>query len=245
MAEKRLRLDKLLGRMGVGTRKEIRKLVKAGRVTVGGEVAEDPGMHVFAEQDRVEVDGRHIPYREYIYLMMNKPAGVVSATADRSSETVVQLLEPEHALFEPFPVGRLDKDTEGLLLLTNDGKMAHRLLSPKKRVPKRYLARVRGEVTDADVEAFRRGVVLDDGYQALPAELIIRSSGPESETEVTVYEGKYHQVKRMFEAVGKRVVYLKRIAMGPLQLDPSLEAGEYRELTEEEVALLMGKDIAG
>ena len=245
MADKRLRLDKFLGRMGVGTRKEIRKLVKAGRVTVNGEVAGDPGMHVLAEKDRIEVDGLHIEYREFIYLMMNKPAGVVSATSDRSSETVVQLLEPEHALFEPFPVGRLDKDTEGLLLLTNDGKTAHRLLSPKRRVPKRYFALVRGEVTEADVEAFRRGVVLDDGYQTLPAELSIRSSGPESETEVTVYEGKYHQVKRMFEAVGKRVVYLKRIAMGPLQLDPSLEAGEYRELTEEEVALLMGKDIAG
>jgi 16S rRNA pseudouridine516 synthase len=245
MADKRLRLDKFLGRMGVGTRKEIRKLVKAGRVTVNGEVAGDPGMHVLAEKDRIEVDGLHIEYREFIYLMMNKPAGVVSATSDRSSETVVQLLEPEHALFEPFPVGRLDKDTEGLLLLTNDGKTAHRLLSPKRRVPKRYFALVRGEVTEADVEAFRRGVVLDDGYQALPAELSIRSSGPESETEVTVYEGKYHQVKRMFEAVGKRVVYLKRVAMGPLRLDPSLEAGEYRELTEEEVALLKGKDIAG
>lgn len=245
MAEKRLRLDKLLGRMGVGTRKEIRKLVKAGRVTVDGEIVSDPGLHVFPERDRVEVDGRPVYYRENIYLMMNKPAGVVSATTDRSWETVIQLLEPEHARFKPFPVGRLDKDTEGLLLLTNDGKMAHRLLSPKKRVPKRYFALVRGAVTDRAVEAFRRGVVLDDGYRALPAELIIRSSGPQSETEVIVYEGKYHQVKRMFEAVGHRVVYLKRIAMGPLQLDPSLEAGEYRELTEEEVALLKGKDIAG
>lgn len=245
MAEKRLRLDKLLGRMGVGTRKEIRKLVKAGRVTVDGEIVSDPGLHVFPERDLVEVDGRPVYYRENIYLMMNKPAGVVSATTDRSWETVIQLLEPEHARFKPFPVGRLDKDTEGLLLLTNDGKMAHRLLSPKKRVPKRYFALVRGAVTDRAVEAFRRGVVLDDGYRALPAELIIRSSGPQSETEVIVYEGKYHQVKRMFEAVGHRVVYLKRIAMGPLQLDPSLEAGEYRELTEEEVALLKGKDIAG
>jgi 16S rRNA pseudouridine516 synthase len=123
--------------------------------------------------------------------------------------------------------------------------MAHRLLSPKHRVPKRYFALVEGEVTEAAVEAFRRGVILDDGYQALPAELIIRSAGPQSETEVIVYEGKYHQVKRMFKAVGKRVVYLKRIAMGPLQLDPSLEPGEYRELTEDEVALLSGKDIAG
>ncbi|MGI6128339.1 MAG: pseudouridine synthase [Planifilum sp.] len=245
MAEKRMRLDKMLGRMGVGTRKEIRKLVKAGRVTVDGALAADPGMHVVPERNRIEVDGHPISYRENIYLMMNKPAGVVSATVDRSAETVIQLLEPQHALFQPFPVGRLDKDTEGLLLLTNDGKMAHRLLSPKHRVPKRYFALVEGEVTEAAVEAFRRGVILDDGYQALPAELIIRSAGPQSETEVIVYEGKYHQVKRMFKAVGKRVVYLKRIAMGPLQLDPSLEPGEYRELTEDEVALLSGKDIAG
>src|SRR5690606_25237698 len=138
-----------LGRMGVGTRKEIRKLVKEGRVTINGEVAENPGMHVNPEKDRVEVDGLHIQYREFIYLMMNKPAGVVSATADRISETVVQLLEPGHGLFEPLPVGTLDKAALWLIQLTNDGETVHFLLSPKKRVPKRYVALLRGKVTES------------------------------------------------------------------------------------------------
>ena len=163
---------------------------------------------------------------------------VVWATVDRSAETVIQLLEPQHALFQPFPVGRLDKDTEGLLLLTNDGKMAHRLLSPKHRVPKRYFALVEGEVTEAAVEAFRRGVILDDGYQALPAELIIRSAGPQSETEVIVYEGKYHQVKRMFHRVQNRVVRLHRESIGGIVLPGELEPGMWRALTREEIRLI-------
>ncbi|MDN4592625.1 pseudouridine synthase [Polycladomyces subterraneus] len=243
MAErKRQRLDKILSNMGYGTRKEIKKLIKAGYVTVNGEWADDPGMHVDPHDDVIEVDGERVIYRRYIYLMMNKPQGVLSATEDRESAVVVDLLHPEHAFFEPFPVGRLDKDTEGLLLLTNDGKLAHRLLSPKKHVPKTYYAEVEGAVTDADVEAFSRGVTLDDGYRTLPAELNVLRSGPKSEVELTIYEGKYHQVKRMFQAVGKRVTFLKRIAMGPLPLDPSLEPGEYRELTEEEVAALKGAE---
>jgi 16S rRNA pseudouridine516 synthase len=236
--EKRQRLDKVLAHMGLGTRKEIRKMVKEGRVKVNGEWASDPGMHVIPAQDEIEVDGEQIVYKEHIYLMMNKPQGVLSATEDRHAEVVTDLLEPEHRVFGPFPVGRLDKDTEGLLLLTSDGKLSHQLLSPKKHVPKTYYARVRGQVTEADVHAFRQGVKLDDGYVTMPAELVILSSGPASEIELRIYEGKFHQVKRMFAAVGKTVVYLKRIAMGPLTLDPDLEPGEYRELTEEEVTLL-------
>lgn len=227
--------------MGVGTRKEIRKLAKAGRIKVNGSFASDPGMHVLPAQDEIEVDGVPIHYREFIYLMMNKPQGVLSATEDRFAEVVTDLLEEEHQVFDPFPVGRLDKDTEGLLLLTNDGKLAHQLLSPKKRVPKTYYAVVEGKVDENDRLAFGEGIVLEDGYQTLPGELTILASGGTSEIELTIYEGKYHQVKRMFEAVGKRVTYLKRISMGPLQLDPNLEPGEYRELSKQEVDLLKGE----
>jgi 16S rRNA pseudouridine516 synthase len=236
------RLDKVLVHMGIGTRKEIRKLAKAGRIKVNGSVSDDPGLHVLPEEDKITVDGETIDYREHIYLLMNKPQGVISATEDRNEEVVTDLLEPEHRVFEPFPVGRLDKDTEGLLLLTSDGKLSHQLLSPKKHVPKTYYAEVDGLVTEEDAIAFKNGVTLDDGYETMPGELTILSAGPRSEVELTIYEGKYHQVKRMFEAVGKKVVFLKRIAMGTLSLDPDLEPGEYRELTPEELASLKGED---
>ncbi|MFV9510260.1 pseudouridine synthase [Tepidibacillus sp. LV47] len=235
------RLDKILAHMGLGTRKEIKKLIKEKRVRVNGEIAKDPGLQVWPSQDRIEVDGEKIEYREFIYLMMNKPQGVLSATEDHIQEVVTDLLEPEHLIFHPFPVGRLDKDTEGLLLLTNDGQLAHQLLSPKKHVPKTYYATIQGVVTEEDIDRFREGIVLDDGYQTLPSELKILTSGPQSEIKLTIYEGKFHQVKRMFEAVGKKVTYLKRIAMGPLILDEDLEPGEYRELTEEERKLLKGE----
>lgn len=236
--KKSQRLDKVLVHMGVGTRKEIRKLVRAGRIKVNGIIAQDPGKHVFPEQDQIEVDGTQIEYCEFIYLMMNKPQGVLSATEDAISEVVTDLLEDEHQLFKPFPVGRLDKDTEGLLLLTNDGKLAHQLLSPKKRVPKTYYAVIDGKVDELDQQAFKNGIILEDGYQTMPAELSILTSDDISEIHLTIYEGKYHQVKRMFLAQGKKVKYLKRIAFGSLTLDPDLEPGEYRELTPEEVALL-------
>lgn len=170
--------------------------------------------------------------------MMNKPPGVVSATEDHQDETVIDLLEIEDLVFDPFPVGRLDKDTEGLLLITNDGQLAHRLLSPKKHVPKTYFAVIDGEVTERDIEAFKNGVTLDDGYKTKPGELKILKSGLTSDIELTITEGKFHQVKRMFQAVGKRVIYLKRISMGPLKLDETLELGEYRELTDEELQKL-------
>jgi 16S rRNA pseudouridine516 synthase len=176
---------------------------------------------------------------------MNKPPGVISATEDVNEETVVDLLKIEDAIMEPFPVGRLDKDTEGLLLLTNDGKLAHRLLSPKNHVPKTYFAVIQGEVTEKDVEAFRNGVILEDGYHTKPGILKILKSGLRSDIELTITEGKFHQVKRMFEAVDKKVIYLKRIEMGPLQLDESLELGDYRELSNEEVQLLTTYEIKG
>jgi 16S rRNA pseudouridine516 synthase len=234
-----VRIDKMLSNLGYGSRKEVKKLFKDGAVQVNDKVVKDPGHHVDTEKDKVLVHDEEIHYREFIYLMMNKPPGVISATEDVRDETVIDLLEMEDTIFEPFPVGRLDKDTEGLLLLTNDGQLAHRLLSPKKHVPKTYFAVIDGEVTAEDAQAFKEGVVLDDGYETKPAELNILKSGIRSDIELTITEGKFHQVKRMFQAVGKRVVYLKRLSMGPLKLDETLELGEYRELTDEELQLLL------
>jgi 16S rRNA pseudouridine516 synthase len=236
--EEHMRIDKILANMGYGSRKEVKKMLKDGAVKVNGTAITDAKTHVNPEEDTIEIFGEEIRYRKFIYLMMNKPAGVISATEDFSEQTVVDLLEVEDAVFDPFPVGRLDKDTEGLLLLTNDGQLAHQLLSPKKHVPKTYFAIIEGEVTDEDVVAFKQGVMLDDGYVTKPAELKILSSGLRSTIELTITEGKFHQVKRMFQAVGKRVKYLKRIQMGPLPLDESLQIGEYRELTDEEVQML-------
>lgn len=230
----RERLDKILSNMGYGTRKEVKALVKSGDVLVNGNPVKDSSVHVDTAKDEIEVDGKKLKYRKYIYLMLNKPQGVVSATEDNYDETVIDLLDEEYVIFNPAPVGRLDKDTEGLLLLTNDGDLNHRLLAPKKHVPKRYYARINGIVTERDVEAFAEGVVLDDGYKTMPAELKIIKSDSISEIEVILHEGKFHQVKRMFESVDKKVIYLKRTEMGPLKLDETLELGDYRELTEEE-----------
>ncbi|RSK55280.1 pseudouridine synthase [Bacillus canaveralius] len=230
-----MRIDKMLANLGYGSRKDVKKLLKAGAVLVNDEKIKAPKQHVNPETDTVTLNGEVIEYKEFIYLMMNKPPGVISATEDSQDQTVIDLLEMEDQVFEPFPVGRLDKDTEGLLLLTNDGQLAHRLLSPKKHVPKTYFAVIDGEVTAGDIEAFKKGVTLDDGYLTKPGELVILKSGLRSDIELTITEGKFHQVKRMFQAVGKRVVYLKRISMGSLVLDDSLDLGEYRELTEEEL----------
>ena len=198
-------------------------------------------MQIDPEVDKVLVNGEEIFYRKYIYLMMNKPDGVISATFDNRDETVIDLLEIEHQVFEPFPVGRLDKDTVGLLLLTNDGELNHRLISPKWKVDKVYYAKIDKKVTEADIKKFKNGITLDDGYTCKEAKLeILESSDSGSEVMITIQEGKFHQVKRMFEAVDKSVVYLKRVEFGTLQLDEDLEEGEYRELTEEEVAILKG-----
>ncbi|MDR7077736.1 16S rRNA pseudouridine516 synthase [Neobacillus niacini] len=233
-----MRIDKMLANLGYGSRKEVKQLLKSGAVKVDDVVVKDAKQHIDTNKQTVTLNGEVIEYREYIYLMMNKPQGVLSATEDSVSETVIDLLELGDQVYEPFPVGRLDKDTEGLLLITNDGQLAHKLLSPKKHVPKTYFAVIDGEVTEEDIEAFAEGVTLDDGYETKPGELKIVKSGIRSDIELTITEGKFHQVKRMFEAVGKKVVYLKRISMGPLPLDETLELGEYRELTDEEVELL-------
>ncbi|MED4016118.1 pseudouridine synthase [Sutcliffiella cohnii] len=237
-----MRLDKLLANSGYGSRKEVKKLLKSGAVKVDDKVVKDAKNHVNHETQFVTVFGEEVEYREFIYLMLHKPQGVLSATEDRSQKTVIDLLEEEDAMFEPFPVGRLDKDTEGLLLLTNDGQLAHQLLSPKKHVPKTYYAVILGEVTEEDIIAFKNGVTLDDGYVTMPADLTILKAGNQSEIELTIMEGKFHQVKRMFLSVDKKVTYLKRMKMGPLELDEELNLGEYRELTDEEISQLKGKE---
>ncbi|MGM1046947.1 MAG: pseudouridine synthase [Bacillota bacterium] len=237
------RLDKVLSNLGYGSRAELKKIVRQGGITVNGASVKDPGMHVDPYQDTIEIEGEKVLYREFIYLMLHKPPGVISATEDTRDRTVLDLLDKSYLIYEPFPVGRLDKDTEGLLLLTNDGKLTHELLSPRKHVPKTYEADVAGMVSDEDITLFSQGVTLDDGYVTLPAELTVlsveeRENGPLSKISLTIHEGKFHQVKRMFEAVGKKVVYLKRVSMGELKLDESLPIGSYRELTPEELAIL-------
>jgi 16S rRNA pseudouridine516 synthase len=232
------RLDKILSNSGYGTRKEIKQLVKSGAVKVDGKVAKDSGMHVEPNCSTIEICGEVLNYREFIYLMMNKPAGVISATYDNKLGTVVDILPDEYKCFDLFPAGRLDIDTEGLLIITNDGRLAHDILSPKKHVPKKYYALVTGRVTEDDIIRFGEGVVLDDGYKTMPAQLNILKTGDFSEIELVIHEGKYHQVKRMFEAVGKKVKYLRRIEMGRLKLDEALAPGECRELTAGEIKLL-------
>lgn len=235
---KKLRIDKILSNVGYGSRAEIKVYCKKGLVKVNDKVISNPGTQVDTDTDKIEFNNEVVIYREFVYIMMNKPDGYLSATFDKRDPIVLDLIESSYLAFEPFPVGRLDKDTEGLLVLTNDGKLAHRVLSPKKHVPKTYYAKIDGVVTEKDVKTFEEGVTLDDGYETMPSQLNILESGEISEIELTIHEGKFHQVKRMFESVGKKVVYLKRLSMGKLKLDETLSLGEYRELTEEEVKLI-------
>lgn len=230
-----MRLDKYLAEMGAGTRKEIGKAVRAGRVTVNGQTVKNAAMQVTAE-DEVSMDGVSVEYEEYVYYMLNKPAGVISATEDARECTVLDLIS-ERQRKGLFPVGRLDRDTEGLLLITNDGGLAHRLLSPRHHVDKVYYARLDGPVGEAEKALFAQGLKVDETLTALPAELEILE--PATEVRVTIREGKFHQVKRMFEAVGREVLYLKRLSMGPLALDESLPKGDYRRLTAEEESAIM------
>ncbi|MGL5086572.1 MAG: pseudouridine synthase [Clostridium sp.] len=233
------RLDKILSNLGYGTRKELKSICRKGAVKVNGIVVKDSGAKVEPETDEIVINGEQIFYRKFIYLMMNKPDGVISATRDNRDETVVDLLEVDHQAFDPFPVGRLDKDTVGLLFLTNDGELNHRLISPKWHVDKVYSAKINKEVTQSDIISFKNGVTLDDGYLCKEAKLeIVSACETESDVLITIQEGKFHQVKRMFEAVGKEVTYLRRIEFGTIKLDETLLEGEYRELTDEELSVL-------
>lgn len=229
------RLDKVLAATGTWSRKQAKDLVKAGRVTVAGRVARSPEEKV-APGTAITVDGRPIVTEKYLYLMLHKPAGVVSSTRDPRDKTVLDLLPRDLRGRDLFPVGRLDKDTEGLLLLTNDGPLAHELLAPGRHVEKVYYAQVEGELTGEDQAAFAAGLTLGDGTVCRPAGLEILE--PADRCLVTIQEGKYHQVKRMLASRGKPVRYLKRLSMGPLSLDPTLPAGAWRPLSLEERANL-------
>ncbi|ROR29342.1 16S rRNA pseudouridine516 synthase [Mobilisporobacter senegalensis] len=231
------RLDKYLCDMNIGTRSEVKGYIKKGRVTVNGVIAKSPDLKIRVNDDKIKFDNQNLKFQKYEYYMLNKPAGVVSATIDNVSKTVIELITTSNKK-DLFPVGRLDKDTEGLLLITNDGELAHQLLSPKKHVSKTYFAKVKGHVNNIDVEMFQKGIQLEDDFTTLPADLKILKTGEVSEVEVTIYEGKFHQIKRMFQKVDKEVVYLKRLSMGPLIIDPELKNGEYRSLLEEEILLL-------
>lgn len=236
-----IRLDKYLADMGIGTRSQIKKEIRSGQVIVNGKPICRPELKINTDQDEVLFQGEPVTYEEYEYYMLNKPAGVISAASDRQETTVVDLIK-DRKRDDLFPVGRLDKDTEGLLIITNNGELAHRLLSPKKHVDKVYFAKVKGIVTEDDIECFAQGLDIGDEKPTLPAELVICSSDEISGILLTIREGRFHQVKRMFQAVGKEVVYLKRLRMGPVTLDDSLKPGEYRRLTEEEVDRLCSQE---
>ena len=226
-----MRLDKFLTEMGLGTRSEVKKILKTKQITVNGEIVTKPETKVAPENDQISYKGEPVTYCEYEYYLFYKPAGCVTATEDQLHKTVMDYLT-DTVRSDLFPVGRLDIDTEGLLLITNDG------LSPAKHVEKTYYAVIDGVVTEKDVNSFENGVDIGEEKLTKPGKLRILKSEPESEIELTITEGRFHQVKRMFEAVGKKVLYLKRISMGPLQLTDDLKPGEYRPLTEEEITAL-------
>ena len=232
------RLDKIIAGTGKYSRREVKELVRQGRVIMDGRLASSPEEKVDADAACLLVDGQSLDCRRYTYLMLHKPAGVLSARVDGRQQTVLDLLPPELRKRDLSPVGRLDKDTEGLLLLTDDGALAHDLLAPKKHVDKVYFARTEGALGEEDCAAFAAGITLGDGLSCLPAKLEILKSGAQSEALVTVCEGKFHQVKRMLASRGNPVIYLKRLSMGPLTLDEGLKAGEYRLLTAQEIERL-------
>ena len=230
-----VRLDKFISDTGHASRREAKELVKAGRVRIDAAIASSVDMKIDPDAATVFIDGEALDYKKYRYIMMNKPNGVVSATEDSQQQTVIDLLPESLRKQDIFPVGRLDKDTTGLLLLTNDGSFSHSIITPKKHVAKVYRAAVTGILDESDVRAFEEGIVLADGTECMPAKLSIERP---SVGLATVYEGKYHQVKRMFAARGKHVTALHRLSIGGLSLDPALKSGQFRELSEEEMELI-------
>lgn len=236
------RLDKILSSQNIGTRREVGKLIRAGRVSVGGEVVTRPETRVDAGESAIRLDGELLNVKRFLVLMMNKPAGVLSASRDPKAQTVVDLLPPEWRRRGIFPAGRLDRDTEGLLILTDDGMLAHRMLAPKSHVAKWYEARLESPVTKEDEAAFRVGIPLSD-MTCLPAELtpLERGNGPEA--LVKLREGKFHEVKRMFGARGNCVLALRRVRIGGLKLDPALAPGESRELLPDEIQAMLAEKI--
>lgn len=235
-----MRLDKFLAEVGLGSRKEVKQLIKKGQISVNQKIEKSDKKQIDPEKDQVDYQGEILHYQEFYYYLLHKPAGVVSATEDKHDQTVMDLFSPSDYRSDLFPVGRLDKDTEGLLLITNDGKLAHDLLSPKKHVEKEYFAEVQGVMTAEDQQRFVEGILLD-GDRTLPAELLIDEvTEDKSKVRIILHEGKFHQVKRMVKACGKEVTYLKRIRMGKLLLPKELVKGAYRSLTEDELKGLKG-----
>lgn len=235
-----MRLDKYLSEMNVAPRSVLKQMIRKGQVLVNGSPVKKPETKVEPGKDVILAEGVEIPYYEVEYWLLHKPGGVVTATRDNREKTVMDLL-PQVRRSDLSPVGRLDKDTEGLLLITNDGVLSHRLLSPKKHVDKTYYADIDGVVTEETAEHFQQGVDIGDETLTAPAQLEILESGPVSRIRITITEGRYHQIKRMFEAEGMTVTYLKRLSMGPLVLDEELPIGECRHLTEEEIRKITGK----
>ncbi|MER2225940.1 MAG: pseudouridine synthase [Carnobacterium sp.] len=234
-----MRLDKLLFETGFGSRRTVKRLIKSKQVQVNGQIALVDNLNVDPQLQEVKVSGERIHHQPHVYYMLHKPAGVVSAVTDVLNQTVIDLIDPSQRVPGLFPVGRLDKDTEGLLLLTNNGQLGYQLLIPKKEVIKCYEAVVNERVTSEDQDAFASGIVFDGGVKCKPAKLTILSqSDAESKVLLEISEGKFHQVKKMFLSVGKKVIYLKRLSMGPLQLDKTLPLGSYRALHSEELAAL-------
>ncbi|MBQ3053609.1 MAG: rRNA pseudouridine synthase [Clostridia bacterium] len=239
-----MRADKFLAGQGIYTRKEVKDFFKKKKVTINGEIVTDGSVHIDEKSDIIMLDNNIVTYQKYVYLMMNKPAGYISATEDAKDPTVIDLLPEEYMHFHPFPVGRLDKDTVGLLLLTNDGELAHKLLSPKKKVPKIYLAKVEKEINDKDIKAFKEGIYIPEGdYTTMPGNLEIVEKGDNPLCKVTICEGKFHQVKRMFEKRNNKVLFLKRITFAGLNLDEKLAEGQVRQLTDHELKII-GKEKA-
>jgi len=237
-----MRLDKFLAHYGIGTRKEVKKIIRQGLVTVNGEIVKKDDYKVDEKHDHIEYEGEQLLFEKYVYFMLHKPAGYVCATHDALHATVIDLIEgyDNYAL---FPVGRLDKDTEGLLLISNDGQFAHRLMSPNRHHRKVYYAKIEGVVTTADIEAFKNGVTIDSGYTCKESYLrILSTTDTTSEVEIEIFEGKFHQIKKMFQAIGKKVVYLKRTKIRNLALDPKLDIGAFRALSFHELVDLQ-KDL--
>lgn len=235
----KMRLDKLLSHMGHGTRSEVRLGIKKRFASVNGAIAKDAGMQIDTDKDTVTWTGLPVRYQVKVYLMLNKPDGVISATEDSRERTVLDILTPPYAGMALFPVGRLDKDTEGLLLLTNDGDLAHRLLSPKKKVPKTYQVKLDTPLTAEGETQLKAGIPLEPDFTTSPAGVVLTADDRQA-LELTIYEGRFHQVKRMMHHVGCEVTYLKRLSMGELHLDASLAPGAFRPLTDSELACLGG-----
>lgn len=231
-----MRLDKFLGITGCASRSEAKKIIRSGGVSVNGRVASSAEQKIDPENDAVIFCGSSVIYRKYTYILMNKPEGVVSATEDGRDRTVLDLLPTEMRKNDLFPCGRLDKNTLGLMLITDNGALAHRLLAPKTHVEKEYYFRAKFPISEDDVRRFEAGVTLEDGYETKPAKILLDETGAAG--RITLIEGKYHQIKRMLEALNNKIIYLERIRFGNLTLDASMERGEWRYLTEEEISVL-------